>query len=935
MSVFAPDYVTVIIDGVDRTDFVINYHRYDSICELGQEFTLSMSPDMPDTLSPYQDVIITETYNGDSGNVLRGYIISFNKDFTTSNWTIQGHDKSILLFDYFVGEQVFSNGENVDFWIQYFADLVGLDLEFQATASSQSIVPDETPLGMQHAGDAILSLERIAGYFTKYDSIIDKLVTYRLGSSEPVLTISSALEATREIGTEKTRNVVKVYGGYRFNPDDLGTTQIFAKARSNIPELLVDKTVVIANPNLNRQTYAFIVAHRLLNVVNSLDDVQFYTLPGFYPDLQVGQVVYINLPNNYYIQYEGDRYITSIEAQLDPSGATTIIGIGDKCPRISIQLPVPPVYATTEQDGVAVSFDGGDNFKPSNIGLTGNSGYMDGRSIAVNSFGQQMVVTASGLFRRASSLAAWINISANLGNPVNDAGDDPPFSVPFTASGIEVIRVADETTHRNIFHLLANSGTDPERCWVYTTRNFGNTWASKELTVEEDFTATGIDMEADISNRAYVLVKGLESTLESYYYIRANPPGSFAGYVVSGIANDSLSFSNTIGSQVLTHRLYSLPNNREICYIVSRTISGSPEKIRIIVTKDAGETWTNIYQANVGTSIAPYTNGILIDPASGGGSGFSRIALLGTRIVGVPITGGTRTDIYATVSLYTHEIGPNTIVETYSETKVHALFTYENLFDAYSWERVAFGSSLIGINKYSITRRTSGNNLGKWGVILDNALTDQGPAQIPPYDSALYDVLHAVIVSYNFTTEALGLSDDIIFSPEFGFIYGGGSKNAKGTFSSTVTTVSSDNEATTFINETVSPNSRLSWYKDSSIIFGGLNPAYGSGGGLPRATLLSAAVDILTKTSDSTREYLDPDGSISSSVTYLGTPITVPTSVFWYKGIYYWPFGTGSFPTFTISLKKSSKTSRIILEDSDIEDVVFTNTTPSQYEPRL
>ena len=618
MSVFSPDYVTVEIDGVDRTAFIIDYHRYDSICELGQEFTFTMSPDMPDVLEPYQDVLIEEHYDGNDGTVIRGFVISFSRDFIGSNWTIQGHDKSILLFDYFIGEQVTSNGENVDFWMQYMADLVGLNLTFQAVASSQSIVADETPLGMQHAGDAVLSLERIAGYFVKYDSNLDSLVTYRLGSSEPVMTISSALEATRELGTEKTRNVVKIYGGYRFNPDDLGVTQIFASARSNIPELLVDKTVVVANPNLNRQTYAFIVAHRLLNVVNSLDDVQFYTLPGFYPDLQVGQVVYINLPNNYYIQYEGDRVITSIEAQLDQNGATTIIGIGDKCPRIAIVLPVPPVYATTEQDGVAVSFNGGDSFKTSNIGLTGVSGYMDGRSIAVNSYGQQMVVTASGLFRRASSLATWINISANLDAPVNDALDDPPFSVPFTSSGITVTRVADETTHRNVFHLLANSGTDPERCWIYTTEDFGQTWVNKQVTVLDTYNVKGIDLESDVSNRAYALVQvGRISRFATAFYnwgFYDDPdisPAAPRGYV--RVLDRDGNYETRYESNFI-RGLVSVPRDRTIVYIKDGN--------DILRSLNSGIDWETVYEGPFDSSGETtydhfiFNGDLLIDEAS-------------------------------------------------------------------------------------------------------------------------------------------------------------------------------------------------------------------------------------------------------------------------------------------------------------------------------
>ena len=36
----AGDFVQVTIDGTDRTDYVIEYGRYSSLCELGDSFTL-------------------------------------------------------------------------------------------------------------------------------------------------------------------------------------------------------------------------------------------------------------------------------------------------------------------------------------------------------------------------------------------------------------------------------------------------------------------------------------------------------------------------------------------------------------------------------------------------------------------------------------------------------------------------------------------------------------------------------------------------------------------------------------------------------------------------------------------------------------------------------------------------------------------------------
>ena len=477
------DFLEVTINGADRTSYIIDYSRYDNLCELGSQFTITFASEIP-AITTYDSIVITEKFDGDDTVVIRGYIISTDESHE-GRIIANGNDKAILLFEYFVDNQIESNGESVDFWIQYFADLVGLDVEFQAFAGPGSIVPDGSLLGMRSPGDSILEIERIAAYYTKYDSQIDKLVTYRLGTSEPQITISSPImEGTRTLGTEKTRNVVKVYGGWRFDPDDLSTEQIFAQASTEIPELLVDKTVTVVNSYLKRQTYAWIVANRLLNTVKSLDDMQFYMLPGFYSNIQVGDVAHVNLGSSYYFNYEADRVITTIEASLDADGAKTVFGIGEKCPRISIQLPIPPLYATGQVDGVAVSWDGGDNFVPSNTGLL-TTGGEHGKSIAANSYSQQMVVTAGDIYRRYSSAGTWLPLPTALPDPINESLDP----IPVTTSGVVVTKVVDEPTHRNAFHLLATGQVGPAgisgfyRAWVYSTLDFGQSWDSTQLYV--------------------------------------------------------------------------------------------------------------------------------------------------------------------------------------------------------------------------------------------------------------------------------------------------------------------------------------------------------------------------------------------------------------------------------------------------------------------
>jgi hypothetical protein len=466
-------------------------------------------------------------------------------------------------------------------------------------------------------------MERLAAYFTRYDSTSDKLVAYRLQSSQPAITINDVTEGRRELGTEKTRNVVKVYGGYQFSFDINEPPQIiYSEARSYIPELLVDKTVVVASPGLQKQTFVDIVASRILNTVNSIDDLQQYSLPKFIPDIQVGQVAYINVDHPPQIDYTADRKITSIEATFNENGAQTIIGIGEKCPRVSVQFPTSPVYATTTEDGVAVSWNGGNSFVPSNVGLTGSG--LIGKNIGVNSYGRQMVLTAAGIFRRASSVQSWtfVDDTDSLPAPINTSNDQPSGLV--TASGLDLVRIVDEPTNINTFHFLANSTApsgDFRRSWVYTTKDFGTSWTSHQMHVPHTssgyqehafappgqiYDVYGHDLFGGVDNNVFALVsseKSLDRTPLTFYAGNAGGTGNAKVGIYDITEGDEsyfweFEFDITPNTSRNNAMVYSLPKDRTVAYLISilDPISGNtPERIVVHRTIDSGENWTKIH----------------------------------------------------------------------------------------------------------------------------------------------------------------------------------------------------------------------------------------------------------------------------------------------------------------------------------------------------
>ena len=487
MALFEGRFVRVFINGVDRSDYVLEYERTSSLCEMGDIFSIDMHSNLPEIPDPYANVLIQEWWDGNLGNVLRGYVLETQQS-ETGRILIDGQDKSILLMDYFIPQQVEANAESVDHWMNWVASQVGLNIHFGAT--STAIVAPGTPMGLQNASDVIGMLERQAGYFVKYDSQNDRLETFRLGSSQPTITITdtsnlvSAIERT--VGTTKTRNVVKVYGRVRFDPFTGEEETIFAEARTNIPELLVDKIAVVANPIIRRQGDAMIVATKVMSIMNTVDDLQHYSLQGFYPDIEYGQNAFVNV-DSHNINFFGSKRITTISSKVGAEGVYTTITLGQKCDRVSVQFATPPIYICTNGAGVGISWDSGDTFLPSNYGLPGEALVCSG--IAVNSYDYQMLWTISGFYRRYTNQGTWLKFM----DTVPDSFDNFD-GYPVPGEEVKIVKMVASKPFWGTFYILGVWGNRNllARTIVYKTVDFGTTWTSKLLNgYRVDFSGRG------------------------------------------------------------------------------------------------------------------------------------------------------------------------------------------------------------------------------------------------------------------------------------------------------------------------------------------------------------------------------------------------------------------------------------------------------------
>lgn len=656
MALHLPDFVRVTIDGQDRTAYVISYSRHSTLCSFSDVFTLEMSFEIPQIPDPYDEIVIRELYDGENEKVIGGYVIDVIQDYDRGAYVLNGQDRTLLLDDYFIHTQHFANNESVAYWMNWYASLVGLTVQYDSSVS-QFIVEEGTPMGMITASEGIALLERLAAVYIKYDAEIDKLRVFRINTSESVINITndSTTAFKRETGTEKTRNVVKVHGGYRFNIFDGTSTQVFATARTDIPELIVDKTSVIVNPLIRRTTIAQIVATRILGLVDDLDDIVIVDTAGFYPFVDVGEHGSINVGRGDFT-YNGDRQLTSIQTTVDTNGAITIFTFGEKCPRVSIIPPLSIVYATATTGGVLISYDGGDSFEPYNAGFVSASesdvgSGIDGRNIAANKYSQLMSVADNKLYKRAGKYGSWSEIT-NLGDPSDDEG---LYSPSYT--DLRLVKVEKEAGYYGKFHVLAKSTANP-RWWVYWTDNFGTSWDSMQLYVpgsgvpigtpsglpialingsgithEELQTASALsgavrwsvaarDIEGSLNSNVTV---ALQTSVDDWVPVRQDWASDYYFYDLgSGLLNGHpqvfVCSGAPIGQEIIWDQSYIKGTNdcvalnsqgcgslwappkqdlvdgiRKICYLISQNHTDG--KYHIWRTINGGETWSDIHSS--------------------------------------------------------------------------------------------------------------------------------------------------------------------------------------------------------------------------------------------------------------------------------------------------------------------------------------------------
>jgi hypothetical protein len=680
-----PDFVKVWINGTERTSYVISYERTSSLCQRADTFTISFTKELPRP-DPYDEVEIQELYEGSSAYVIRGYFISINEDYANSTFECIGQDKSLLLDDYFIYYKIDATGQTVDYWISHIASLVGLSVKFDSyTNATVGETDAPTPMGMQTAGSALDQLERAGAYYIKYDGDIDKLRVFRYKVERPAISLSNdkTLNISETKSTEKTRNVVKVFGGWKYNIFTGKASVAKGFAKVNLPEMLVDKTTVIANPLIKRDSVCRLVASRILAITGVVDDVYLIDTHGFYPNVKVGKYAYINVSASN-MSFDGDAQITSITAKIDNSGAITSFKIGDKCPRVSI-VPLPDVvFAAGTGAGALISLDAGDTFEPFFEGLSGPA--MNSWSIASNKYNQLMLLTQDGVYKRPSIDigASWSKIT----NLDSVALRNYESQAEIKASGLSLTKVEKESGKYNTFHIMGYHSYPViptgygDRWWVLYTKNFGTTWDSMPLYTPNwsgvstlpgslytpvgvttstfletagsgiTYSVIGYDLEGDLTQNITALVGGgaldiippSAQALGTIHYGGWNkvtfPSNQYTyiGGILNTINNTGAANQYYTGGLISIKMLdtVSVPNDRDVAYHLGKSSLGTTHLFRTKGTASSG-VFQHCLQWTLGTSMEG-SECLAVDYSSLNGDSKVRLAIPGVYVYNLTAT---------------------------------------------------------------------------------------------------------------------------------------------------------------------------------------------------------------------------------------------------------------------------------------------------------
>jgi len=492
-------WISGTINGNSIEGHATSLVRQHHICNPCQVATLTLASSFTSAAVPGDEVVLFE--NGTK--VMTGYVVKTIKDAVEGTHIIEIHDTYHRVSMTFIEDKITTGYDENDqpivgydpqstaYWIGYLCGLAGISYAIDSGASY--LVPAGVQFGLRTVHESLLDVlaySSQACYVDANGTLRFLRVTRNIASR----TFTECTEINDSTGDEMTRNVIKVFGYQGV------TNRIFAVDSSSVEGVVPDRVAAVGSPMIQTDAEASRVARFLVGELGVQTRVVSIRIPGD-PTITLAAVARINFETTDYTDA-----VTSIDSTITQNGYTTVVTIGERCPRISgWSTELLPVYAGTSGSGVYKSTDSGATWVEFNSGLPAGKKFV--KRLAFNSLDEGMAIVNSSLYHTSGSTWSIRSLPA----PINMAGDSP-------APGYGTLQAVSAKGSTGEFCVLTtnvnSSGSDVQQCrsWVYESTGSGaNTWESTQLydtdtgLIPGDSTGSGYHIYGyDVSSEAGV-----------------------------------------------------------------------------------------------------------------------------------------------------------------------------------------------------------------------------------------------------------------------------------------------------------------------------------------------------------------------------------------------------------------------------------------------
>lgn len=231
-------HIGVTIDGNNYSAYAENLVRENHLCMPGGMFQLRLAANAPAaSLQPWRPVSLTEQ----GTLVLTGYVerVEFNRPPT--HIMVLGKDTWKRASDWFIWDNLFSAGEQVDYWVDYLCNLVGLSYTLVAKYGRRNAVKDGLQLGLKHVSEALLAVCAYAKWCIRVNP--SGVAEFRSVDIPKTSQFSIVQKESEEVEQSdlNTRTTAKIWG--------LGN-MTYQETRS-VPGISPERIMLFSDPNLD------------------------------------------------------------------------------------------------------------------------------------------------------------------------------------------------------------------------------------------------------------------------------------------------------------------------------------------------------------------------------------------------------------------------------------------------------------------------------------------------------------------------------------------------------------------------------------------------------------------------------------------------------------------------------------------------------------